>query len=115
MLDIVNPATRQRIAQVPEDTRETLAQKVRAACAAQPGWWQTPFAERRKAIGTWKERVAKERQRLAETLTAEMGKPLQQSLNELDALGGRVDFFLEHTAAVLEEEIVQTGATEERI
>jgi acyl-CoA reductase-like NAD-dependent aldehyde dehydrogenase len=115
MLEIVNPATMQLLAELPEDTRETLRQKTEAARAAQPGWWQTPFATRRRAIASWKDRVVQERQRLAKLLTAEMGKPLQQALNELDALSGRVDFFLEHTAALLEDEVVQTGDMEERI
>src|SRR4051812_28250480 len=115
MLEIVNPATKQLLAELPEDTHETLRAKTQAARAAQPGWWQTPFATRRRAIASWKDRVVQERQRLAKLPTAEMGKPLQQALNELDALSGRVDFFLEHTAALLEDEVVQTGDMEERI
>ena len=115
MLEIVNPTTKQLITKLPEDTRETLAQAYKAAKTAQRAWAKVPVAERIATIARWKERVAKDRQRLAEILTGEMGKPLQQSLNELDALSGRVDFFLEHTAKLLEEEVVQTGATEERI
>ncbi|HEX4458638.1 MAG TPA: aldehyde dehydrogenase family protein [Polyangia bacterium] len=115
MLEIVNPTTKQLITKLPEDTRETLAQATTAARKAQHAWAKVPVGERIAIIARWKERVAKDRQRLAEILTGEMGKPLQQSLNELDALSGRVDFFLEHTAKLLEDEVVQTGATEERI
>ena len=39
-----------------------------------------------------------------------MGKPVKQALNELGALPGRIDFFLEHTAAVLGEETVLSQA-----
>ena len=38
MLKIVNPATKQLIAELPEDTTDTIAAKVAAARAAQPGW-----------------------------------------------------------------------------
>src|SRR6478736_1100093 len=115
MLKIVNPATKQLIAELPEDTAETITAKVAAARAAQPSWWSTPFKVRKNAISKWKALVAENKDRLARTLTAEMGKPLQQALNELNALAGRVDFFLDNAGRVLEDEIVGSGNTEERV
>ena len=117
-MKIVNPATTEVIADVPEDTAATVAQKAAAARAAQPGWWATPFETRHRAVATWNALVAENKDRLARTLTEEMGKPLQQALNELNALAGRVDFFLANAGRVLEDEVVQAagpGATEERI
>lgn len=119
MLKIVNPATKQLIAELPEDTADSVKAKALAARAAQPAWWRTPFEVRKSAIAKWKMLVAENKDRLARTLTAEMGKPLQQALNELNSLAGRVDFFLGHAASVLEDEIVQVssaaGGTEERV
>jgi len=119
MLKIVNPATKQLIAELPEDSAETVKAKVLAARAAQPAWWRTPFEQRKSAITKWKTLVAEHKDRLARTLTAEMGKPLQQALNELNALAGRVDFFLANAESVLADEIVQVssaaGGTEERV
>jgi len=115
-MKIINPATSEVIATVTEDSAATVAQKVAAARNAQPGWWQTPFETRKRAVATWNALVAENKQRLARTLTEEMGKPLQQALNELNALAGRVEFFLANAERVLEDEIVQAGgATEERI
>ena len=117
MLKIMNPATQQLIAELDEDTADTVKAKVAAARAAQPTWWGTPFEARKSAIAKWKMLVAENKERLARTLTAEMGKPLQQALNELNALPGRVDFFLGNAASVLEDEIVSSAgaATEERV
>ena len=119
MLKIVNPATKQLIAELPEDTADSVRAKVVAARAAQPAWWGAPFEQRRSAIEKWKTLVAESKDRLAHLLTAEMGKPLQQALNELNALAGRVDFFLNNARSVLEDEIVQVGSaaggTEERV
>src|SRR5881398_226332 len=47
-----------------------------------------------------------------------MGKPIRQSTNELAALQGRIDFFLQHTAAAIADEVVQSAGQpplEERI
>jgi acyl-CoA reductase-like NAD-dependent aldehyde dehydrogenase len=119
MLKIVNPATKELLAELPEDTEDTVKAKVLAARAAQPAWWGMPFEVRRSAIAKWKALVAENKDRLARLLTAEMGKPLQQALNELNALAGRVDFFLANTQSVLEDEVVQVsvaaGGTEERV
>ena len=118
-MKIINPATKQLIAELPEDTADTVKAKVLAARAAQPAWWRTPFEQRKSAITKWKTLVAEHKDRLARTLTAEMGKPLQQALNELNALAGRVDFFLANAASVLADEVVQVssaaGGTEERV
>jgi acyl-CoA reductase-like NAD-dependent aldehyde dehydrogenase len=115
-MKIINPATTSVIADVPEDTATTVAQKAAAARAAQPGWWATPFETRHRAVTAWNELVAENKGRLARTLTEEMGKPLKQALNELNALAGRVDFFLDNAARAMEDEVVQVvGATEERI
>jgi acyl-CoA reductase-like NAD-dependent aldehyde dehydrogenase len=119
MLKIVNPATKQVIAELPEDTADTVKAKVAAARAAQPAWWSTSFEVRKRAVAKWNALVAENKDRLAHTLTAEMGKPLQQALNELNALAGRVEFFLSNAARVLEDEVVQAnvaaGGTEERV
>jgi acyl-CoA reductase-like NAD-dependent aldehyde dehydrogenase len=118
MLKIVNPASKELIAELPEDTVDSVKAKVLAARAAQPAWSATPFETRKSAIAKWKTLVAANKDRLARLLTAEMGKPLQQALNELNALAGRVDFFLSHAQSVLEDEVVPAspaGGTEERI
>jgi len=119
MLKIVNPATKELIAELAEDTADTVKAKVLAARAAQPAWWGTPFEQRKSAIAKWKTLVAENKDRLARLLTAEMGKPLSQALNELNALAGRVDFFLANAQGVLEDEVVHVGSvpggTEERV
>jgi acyl-CoA reductase-like NAD-dependent aldehyde dehydrogenase len=57
-----------------------------------------------------------EKEVLAATLTAETGKPLQQSYNELNGARGRIRWFLDHSARWLAEEWVTTeGATREKI
>ncbi len=88
-----NPATLEALPEVAEDTAGTVAEKAAKARAAQPGWARTPYATRRDAVARFKELLIRDRDRLAKTLSEEMGKPLKQAKNELDATPGRIDFF----------------------
>jgi acyl-CoA reductase-like NAD-dependent aldehyde dehydrogenase len=119
MLKVINPATEELVTELEEDDAQTMARKAAAARAAQPAWAGTPLAERLAAVRRFGELLQSRRESLARTLTSEMGKPIRQSRNELTAMQGRIDFFLEHTAAAIEEEIVHLGSgpppTEERI
>jgi acyl-CoA reductase-like NAD-dependent aldehyde dehydrogenase len=106
VLKVINPATEELLAELEEDDGQTLNQKTAAARAAQRIWARTPLAERLAAVRRFGELLQSRRDALAQTLTAEVGKPIRQSRNELTAMQGRIDFFLEHTAAAMEEEIV---------
>jgi acyl-CoA reductase-like NAD-dependent aldehyde dehydrogenase len=116
---VIDPATEQVLAEPREDDGPTLAKKTAAARAAQPVWARTPMAQRLAAVRRFGELLQSRRDSLAHTLTSEVGKPIRQSRNELTAMQGRIDFFLEHTARAIEEEVVlpATGspAMEERI
>ena len=106
MLKVINPATEELLAELEEDSGDTLARRTGAARAAQRSWAGTPLAERLATVRRFGELLQSRQDSLARTLTAEVGKPIRQSRNELTAMQGRIDFFLEHTAAAIEEETV---------
>jgi acyl-CoA reductase-like NAD-dependent aldehyde dehydrogenase len=101
MLRITNPADGSVIAELPEDTHESVVAKYRAARAAQPAWAATALEDRLACIRRFREGIVREQDRLAAILTNEVGKPIRQSRNELAGLLGRLDFFLNETAATL--------------
>lgn len=105
--DIINPATGERLRTVPTDGAAAVAEKAARARAAQPAWAARPLAERLGAIRRFRDALGTRRDELAATLTAETGKPIRQSRNELNATPGRIDFFLEHTGALLEPAVVR--------
>jgi acyl-CoA reductase-like NAD-dependent aldehyde dehydrogenase len=75
-----------------------------------------PVEERIACIGRFCEALDKEKETLAKTLTAESGKPLQQSYNELNGARSRIRWLMDHAAQWLAEEwIVTEGATREKI
>jgi acyl-CoA reductase-like NAD-dependent aldehyde dehydrogenase len=105
-MKIVNPATTKVIADLPEDTAASVNDRFIRARRAQPAWAQTSLADRLGVVGRFKELLASRRDELALTLTREMGKPITQARNELDAMGGRLDFFLSETEEALRDEVV---------
>jgi acyl-CoA reductase-like NAD-dependent aldehyde dehydrogenase len=106
---ILNPADGSVIRQVAEDDDAAIARKYSKARAAQPEWAATPLASRLAMIRRFKEEIARRTDDLAKALTREMGKPIRQSRNELDALRERLDFFLLKTRSALAPETVLGG------
>ena len=106
MLKIVNPATEQVLREVQDDDATRVERKAAAARRVQPEWAYTPIRERIAVVRCFGELLAERRDVLAATLTSEMGKPIRQSRNELTAMQGRIDFFLEHTEQAIADEVI---------
>jgi acyl-CoA reductase-like NAD-dependent aldehyde dehydrogenase len=115
MLQVVNPATEQVIGELDEDTPASIRAKAWAARECQPAWAQRPVRERVACARRFGELLAEETERLARTLTGEMGKPIVQSRNELNAMAARIGFFVEQTEAAIADEVVQAEGTREVI
>ena len=105
-MKVTNPATGAVIRELAEDGPADVARKHERARRAQTGWAARPYEERASAIGRFRDLLVRRRDELARTLTSEMGKPITQSGNEVEATPGRIDFFLETTPSVLREETV---------
>jgi acyl-CoA reductase-like NAD-dependent aldehyde dehydrogenase len=115
-MNIINPATEEIIADIPEDTRESTSAKYEQAKAAQPAWAARSVEDRVQCIAKFYALLAEQKDELARTLTQEVGKPLQQSYNELNGARNRIKFFIDHSAARLADEwITQEGGTKEKI
>ena len=116
-MKIINPATEEVIGDVPEDAPANVAEKYTRARREQPRWAERSLAERVAAIRRFGDLVAGHKDELALVLTREMGKPIKQAGNELAALRGRLDFFMDRTASVLGDEVVhrEDGKLEEKI
>ncbi len=116
-MKIANPATGSVIAEVAADNAAAVRRKYEAARAGQPRWADVPIRKRLDSIAGFRERVVATQEKLARTLTEEMGKPIRQSRNELSGLLGRIDFFLHESTRALREEKVYAEANklDERI
>jgi acyl-CoA reductase-like NAD-dependent aldehyde dehydrogenase len=116
MLRIYNPANGSLIKELAEDTPESVTEKYRQARAAQREWAAMPLKKRIDCIQRFRALIADRLEQLAKTLTAEVGKPIKQSRNELNGLFGRIDFFCENAERATKAAAVTTsGDTHEWI
>jgi aldehyde dehydrogenase (NAD+) len=79
-LPVINPATEQSIATVPEGTEGDVDSAVAAARAAFPAWAATPPQERAGHLRRLATGLQSRTEEIARTITAEMGAPLAFSL-----------------------------------
>jgi len=83
-LDVVNPAYGAVFARCPAAGRAELDAAVTAARRAFKGWRKTSYAERAALVKKLSQALRDNQQELAELLTREQGKPLAQSVAEID-------------------------------
>ncbi|MFI9770051.1 aldehyde dehydrogenase family protein [Streptomyces sp. NPDC052415] len=76
VIDVVNPADEQIIAQVPTATAEDVDKAVQAARSALAGWAATSPADRAERLAALRDVLAARKDEIAETVTAELGSPL---------------------------------------
>ena len=105
-LAVHDPATGERIAELPADDPASVRRKYSAARSAQPAWAARPLDERKACIERFRAAVVRDTQALAETMTRETGKPIRMSRNELAGLLPRIDFFLGMVEPVIKPEQV---------
>ena len=115
-MKIINPATEKIINEIAEDTLRTVSEKFEMLKGGQQSWASVSVEERIAAIQKFHDLLEVHKDELANTLTNEMGKPLQQSYNELNGARGRIKFFIDHSQKYLADEWITTeGATKEKI
>jgi len=91
-MKIINPATEEVIASIQEDTLSSLQKKFTQLKEKQPSWYQKPLTDRIYILRIFKDLLAENIESLAAVLTSEVGKPLQQSRNEVNGAIARIDW-----------------------
>ena len=82
-LPVFNPATGAQIAEVPVADAELVNKAVAAAQAAFPAWSHTPAAKRAQVLFRFKQRVLEGMDKLAEAITREHGKVVEDAQAEI--------------------------------
>ena len=115
-LSVINPATEEIITEINTDNEESINKKFFQLKEAQPAWASVSLENRIACIEKFYALLEENKDELANTLTSETGKPLQQSHNELNGARSRIKFFIDNSAKHLAEELITTeGSTKEKI
>jgi acyl-CoA reductase-like NAD-dependent aldehyde dehydrogenase len=105
-IDVLDPATGERIGTIPAGSAEAADAAVRAARAAQPAWARTAPGERAAVLKAAARRLHEHADDLAELQTREGGKPLGDSRGGVDAGIGAIEQYAElgplHRGAALQ-------------
>lgn len=94
--DVLAPATGQVIESVPKATAEDVEKAVDAAVAGQKVWEQVPIFERANVLYKFLDIVEQNKESLAQTLSAENGKPINEARAEIGNIRIGFSGFIEH-------------------
>ena len=104
-LDVTNPATDERIAQVPNCGSEETSRAIDAAHRAWPAWRALTAAERAATLARLASLMRRDAERLAALMTAEQGKPLAEARGEIAYAVSFLDWAGEEAKRVYGESI----------
>ncbi len=105
MYAIVNPATGALVREYPTISDADLRTAIERSDAAHLPWArETSQAQRAQIIGRIGELHVERRQELADLIVAEMGKPVEQALGEIDFTAGIYTYYAEHVDELLADE-----------
>jgi acyl-CoA reductase-like NAD-dependent aldehyde dehydrogenase len=82
VMDVINPATEEPVAQCARASKAQLDRAVAAAKRAFPAWSATPIEARRQALAAIADAIQANLEPLARLLTQEQGKPLADAMGE---------------------------------
>jgi acyl-CoA reductase-like NAD-dependent aldehyde dehydrogenase len=94
-LAVENPFTEEAVAEVRLPSDEQLDAAIAAAAGAARGWERTPAPERAELLHEVAQRLRARTDELAETMTAEGGKPLIENSDEVGWTAAAFDYYAE--------------------
>src|SRR5467141_3384609 len=99
-IDVVNPTTERVIGQVPRANRDEVKEALEAASDAQPKWEHLPSIKRASFLFKIAQLIRRDKERLAETLTAEQGEPLFESRLEIEGSAENFEYYAEYARRI---------------
>lgn len=115
MINSINPATGERIAQFEPHGEDAIDAALTGAAQAQKSWRRSSLAERSALLKRVAARLRERKPQLARLITLEMGKPIVEAEGEIEKSAWNCDFYAEKAGEFLGDEIVPSGASESRV
>ncbi|MGY5146982.1 MAG: NAD-dependent succinate-semialdehyde dehydrogenase [Candidatus Nitrosopumilus sp. bin_7KS] len=105
----VNPTTGEDIANYSAMDKNQVFNLVGKAKRAYPEW-KKDYEKRKSYIYNLVEYLKKNKTELAKVATAEMGKPLKESIGEVEKCAWALEFYADHGDSFLADEVLNTDA-----
>ena len=110
MLRSVNPYTGQEFHRFEELSENEIELALEKAKSTFNHWRKTSFEERAELMRKAAAVIRKRKQEFGEVMTKEMGKPITQSLAELEKCAWVCEYYADNAARHLASEVVDTDA-----
>jgi acyl-CoA reductase-like NAD-dependent aldehyde dehydrogenase len=107
-IETINPSTGKVIAAYEGETPEIVSRKVKAAREAFSSWKKRDLSERAEYVRKLGRVMRKNREDYARIVTEEMGKPVRQSLAEIEKCAWVCDYYADHAEVFLRDELIPT-------
>ncbi|MEN1968769.1 NAD-dependent succinate-semialdehyde dehydrogenase [Lentibacillus sp. N15] len=98
--NVTNPATGEIIEQVTMNTEEEINKKLELGHKAFKEWAKVNAHERSRLLQKWSDKVKENKQEIAEIMTKENGKPMHESLGEVDYAASYIDWYAEEAKRI---------------
>ncbi len=105
-LIINNPATGEEITKIDQDNSGSISKKFEKLQLGQKTWAIIPLAKRIEIIQKFSTLLKENEENLAQILTSEVGKPLQQAKNEINGGINRITWLCDNAQKYLADEIM---------
>lgn len=111
----INPYNNELLHEFEEHTEEQLKETLANADKAFKIWKQTTFAERSNLLRECANLLLSNKDSLAKIITLEMGKPISQSISEIEKCASACEFYADKAESFLSDEIMESDATKSLI
>jgi len=111
MFKSVNPYNQQTIAEYKSHDANAITSKLQRASAEFKSWKKQTFGVRATLMKRAAEVLRKKQEEYARLMTAEMGKAIQESRNEIEKCADTCDYFAEHAERFLKDQMIATEAS----
>lgn len=106
----INPATGKINKIIKEDTWSAIQRKIKTADQTWHTWSRTSFPHRAALLNKTSGVLLAQKQRLAELMAAEMGKPLKEGISEIEKCAWVCRYYAENGASFLKDVSIKTDA-----
>lgn len=108
----INPYNGKLIAEYEQHTQSEISEILQKAQTTFKDWKKEPISKRVKCLKKIADLLDKKKNELAKLITTEMGKPIKESIAEIEKCSWLCDFYVVNADQFLADELIETEAQE---